>query len=345
MKKYMYVRTLAVILAITLNVLIVWVAEAQTNQAPPQANQDASQILEHYAMVGRNPAHGSQADPNPDGGTDTEATKNENQVLFEESLQHLMPLSEEQIYEYRQHSDRRERALLPVSPHLNSRTVRVSLEPGKSPVTVQTTANIATSLVFHDCTGKPWPITSVTNGGPNFFQVLRPELQDGNLLNVMPMQDYGASTLVITLEGKDIPLVIRLESDSVRSPKRKADALLLFQLAHRGPHAETPITNNIQETVTSDMLAFLDHVPPKDAVIVKTKSKYEKLTIWKYQDKHYIRTNHTLMWPAWSAVVNGAGNIKCYEVPITSRFILSCDGTMESVLLQNATSTREVPHE
>ncbi len=318
-----------------------WAASSQ----PPQDDQEATQVLEHYATLGRNPAYENQVDPNADGDASADIADDENQVLFEESLQHLMPLSEEQIYEYRQHSDRRERALLPVSPYLNSRTVRVSLEPGKSPVTVRTTANIATSLVFHDCTGKPWPITSVTNGGPNFFQVLRPELQDGNLLNVMPTQDYGASTLVITLEGKDIPLVIRLESDSVRSPKRKADALLLFQLAHRGPHAETPIVTDIQETVTSDMLAFLDHVPPKGAVIVTTKSKLEKLSIWKFQDKHYIRTNHTLMWPAWSAVVNGAGNIKCYEVPVTSRIILSCDGTMESVLLQNGTPTKEVPHE
>jgi intracellular multiplication protein IcmK len=35
----------------------------------------------------------------------------------------------------------------------------------------------------------------------------------------MPLQEgYGTSTIVVTLEKKDIPLVIRLESDSVRSP-------------------------------------------------------------------------------------------------------------------------------
>ena len=81
-------------------------------------------------------------------------------------------------------ADQRERALLPVSPLLNSRTVRVSLEPGTAPTSVFTTANIASSLVIHDSTGQPWPITSVTNGGPSFFQVLRPELPDGNLLKI-----------------------------------------------------------------------------------------------------------------------------------------------------------------
>ncbi len=256
------------------------------------------------------------------------------QALFEESLRQLMPLTDGQIQEYRTHSDKRERALLPTSPDLNSRTVRVSLEPGKKPVKVFTTANIATSLVFHDATGQPWPVTSVTNGGPNFFQILRPELPDGNLLNVMPIQGYGASTIVVTLQDKDVPLVIRLEADSVRSPERKADALVLFQLVHNGPKASIPVTKDIQETVTSDMLAFLDQVPPKKAVRLVTNPSQEKLTIWMLNDKHYIRTAHTLMWPAWSAVVNGAGNVKCYEVPVTSRITLSIGGTIQSIELK-----------
>ena len=70
------------------------------------------------------------------------------QALFEESLRQMMPLDENQIQEYRSRSDERDRALLPVSPTLNTRTVRVTLEPGRSPVPVFTTANIATSLVF-----------------------------------------------------------------------------------------------------------------------------------------------------------------------------------------------------
>ncbi len=257
------------------------------------------------------------------------------QALFEESLRQMMPLTDGQIQEYREHSDKRERALLPVSPALHSRTVRVALEPGRSPVKIFTTANIATSLVFHDATGQPWPITSVTNGGPNFFQILRPELPDANLLNVMPLQGYGASTMVVTFENNDVPLVIRMESDSVRSPERKADALVLFQLAHRGPKATVPIIVDIKETADSTMLAFLDRVPPNGATRMGTKPTQEKLTIWQYNDKHYVRTSHTLMWPAWSAVVNGAGDVKCYEVPVTSRIMLSVQGAMQSFVLQN----------
>jgi intracellular multiplication protein IcmK len=260
--------------------------------------------------------------------------KSDAQALFEESLRQMMPLDDGQIQEYRSRSDQRERALRPVSPALASRTVRVSLEPGGKPVTVRTTANVATSLVFHDSTGQPWPITSVTNGGPNFFQVLRPELPDGNLLNVMPTKAYGASTIVVTLEKRDIPLVIRLESDSVRSPERKADALVLFQLAHQGPKAALPLVADIKETVDSAMLACLDGAPPAKAVRGRFEHAPDKFTVWKLGDVHYIRTSHALMWPAWTAVVNGAGGVKCYEAPATSRLMLSINGKIRTLVVK-----------
>ena len=250
----------------------------------------------------------------------------------------MMPLNDSQIQEYRERSDQRERALLPVSPSLASRTARVSLEPGSTPVRVYTTANIATSLLIHDSTGQPWPITSVTNGGPSFFQVLRPELPDGNLLNITPTQAYGTTTLVVTLEKQDIPLVIRLESDSVRGPERKADALVLFQISQHGPRARVPVIEDIKETVNSSMLAFLDHVPPAGAVRVRMEPTLDKVQIWKLGANHYIRTNHSMVWPAWTAVVNGAGNMKCYEAPVTSRIMLSVDGKMQTLVLKDAVS-------
>ena len=266
----------------------------------------------------------------------TDAKKPDVQSLFEESLRQMMPLDDSQIQEYRERSDQRERALLPVSPALASRTARVSLEPGSAPVRVFTTANIATSLLIHDSTGQPWPITSVTNGGPSFFQVLRPELPDGNLLNITPTQAYGTTTLVVTLEKQDIPLVIRLESDSVRGPERKADALVLFQIAQHGPRARVPVIEDIKETVNSSMLAFLDHVPPAGAVRVRMEPMPDKVQVWKLGTIHYIRTNHSMVWPAWTAVVNGAGNMKCYEAPITSRIMLSVDGRMQTLVLKDS---------
>ena len=282
--------------------------------------------------------------PAPEAGTKQasppEVKKPDTRALFEESLRQLMPLTEGQIQEYREHSDHRERALLPVSPKLSSRTVSVRLEPGAPPAKVRTTANIATSLVFHDSTGQPWPITSVTNGGPTFFQILRPELPDGNLLNVMPIHGYGMSTIVVTLQKRDVPLVIRLESDSVRSPERTADALVLFQLAHHGPKAAPPIIEDFKETASSDLLACLDRVPPASAVRVAMETPTDKLNIWRLGNAHYIRTDHTLMWPAWTAVAHGAGNVRCYEAPVTPRIMISAGGKIQAVVVKEATGRK-----
>lgn len=255
------------------------------------------------------------------------------QALFQESLRQMMPLSREQIQEYREKSDQRERALLPVTPSLGSRTVKVSLEPGRAPVVVRTTAHVASALVFHDATGRPWPITSVTNGAPGAFQVLRPDLPERNLINVMPVQPYGSASLVVTLAEQDIPLVIRLESDSVRSPVRNADGLVLFRLAHFGPNAQPPITREIRDTASSVMMAILDHVPPAEAKIVRTRPGDDRTELWRVNDTHYLRTTHTVMWPAWTASTHGAGGIRCYELPVTSRIMLSRNGRVDTLLV------------
>lgn len=302
---------------------------ALANEHTPPTTNQRTVVL---GQSGNQPGNEASANTAPSSGG---ATKKDAQALFEESLRQMMPLDENQIQEYRSRSDERERALLPVSPALNTRTVSVSLEPGRSPVPVYTTANIATSLVFHDSTGQPWPITSVTNGGPSHFQVLRPELPDGNLLNVMPTQGYATSSIVVTLENRDIPLVIRLESDSVRAPERKADALVLFRLAHHGPKASVPILKDIRETADSSMLAFLDRVPPEGAVRIRVEPGSDDVLVWNHEGKHYVRTVHSLMWPAWTAVVNGAGHTRCYETPATTRIMLSVNGQIQTFVLSN----------
>lgn len=312
-----------VVMAALSGVPVAWAGDAQKTPSTPPAPAE-----KQNAVLGQTDKKAA-----PDAA---EQKARDAQALFEESLRQMMPLDQGQIQEYRERSDQRERALLPVSPDLRTRTVRVTLEPGRSPVPVFTTANVATALAFHDATGQPWPITSVTNGGPSFFQVLRPELPDGNLLNVMPTQGYATSTIVVTLQDRDIPLVIRLESDSVRAPERKADALVLFQLAHHGPKASVPIIKDIKETADSAMLAFLDRVPPKDARRVRVEPGSDDVLVWEYSGKRYVRTTHTLMWPAWTAVVNGAGNTKCYEMPVTSRVMLSKNGQLQTLLLKHS---------
>ena len=84
------------------------------------------------------------------------------------------------------------------------------------------------------------------------------------------------------------------------------------------------------------MLAFLDRVPPEKAVRVRVEPGADDVLVWNYNGKLYVRTVHSLMWPAWTAVLNGAGNTKCYEVPVTSRLMLSKNGQLQTLLLKHS---------
>ncbi len=263
-----------------------------------------------------------------------EESKLTEQQLFEESLRRMMPLDDEHIKKYRARSDKRNKELSPVPPHLNSRTVKVVLEPGHSAVKVKTTANIVTALVFHDATGSPWPISSVTNGSPTFFQLLRPEVSSKNILNITPLKDYGAATLVITLENEDVPLIVSMTTDSVRGNTRQADSLVLIRVSSYGPNARPPIIKNIKETTTSTMLSFLDGIPPSNAKTLQIQPADEHLSIWKIDKSYYVRTKYDLMFPAWIAVVHGSAGMKCYELSTAPRLMVSENGNLRSITVE-----------
>ena len=141
----------------------------------------------------------------------------------------------------------------------------------------------------------------------------------------------GAADVIAEL---GLPLDLSPEQAARALEEAGADALVLFQLAHHGPKAALPIIKDIKETADSSMLAFLDRVPPEKAVRVRVEPGSDDVLVWNHNGKHYLRTTHTLMWPAWTAVVNGAGNTKCYEVPVTSRLMLSRNGQIQTIRLQ-----------
>ncbi len=268
-------------------------------------------------------------------GAENTENKSDAQLLFEKSLEMLKPLSDEQIKSFREFSKQQEEALSPVIPTLQTRTIRVSLEPGKKSPVIYTTPNTVTAIIFHDNTGSPWKVTSLTNGSPSSFQVLKPEIAEGNLVNILPLKSNSSTNIVLTLEQKDIPLVLGVQSDNIKANSRLADSMVLVQLAHAGPNALTPSIERISETVSSAMLAFLDQVPPNNALRVQTSLQVENLKVWKYEDKIFIRTKDLLLFPSWSASVNGAGNIKCYEIyHNNTRILLSIDGQIQAIDLE-----------
>jgi hypothetical protein len=84
------------------------------------------------------------------------------------------------------------------------------------------------------------------------------------------------------------------------------------------------------------MIDFLDQVPPPGAVRLKTEPTFEDLDLWAFGGMYMLRTTDSVIWPAWAAMVNGAGDVKCYELPIAPRLILSKVGNIVTIKVHEA---------
>lgn len=93
-----------------------WADEAAAQPEPPaEAAQDTSPATGQQGIVlGQSPATSDEAQSKNRTASSADHKAQEAQALFEESLRQMMPLDESQIQEYRQRSDQRDRALLPV---------------------------------------------------------------------------------------------------------------------------------------------------------------------------------------------------------------------------------------
>ena len=192
-----------------------------------------------------------------------------------------------------------------------------------------------------DATEPPAPDAAAVIGGLDWYRTqFRRSMKLALALTVALSISMIVAALLLLNQPK--PRYFAATPDLRLAPMVPLDQPLLTQEGlqmcirdSHGPRASVPIVKDIRETADSSMLAFLDRVPPDGAVRLRMKPQTEQVSIWKYNGKHYIRTNNTLMWPAWSAVVNGAGNTRCYETPATTRIMLSINGQIQTLVLNN----------
>ncbi|MCP4024111.1 MAG: hypothetical protein GY729_19875 [Desulfobacteraceae bacterium] len=249
---------------------------------------------------------------------------------FNESLIEVLPMSSDQIRTLKKRISGTEKAMRNVPPpKITSKTKRLSLSPGTTTCVVSLVAGYVSSLVFYDVTGASWPVTSVTNGNQNHFAVTRPQVLPGNLLTVSALTEHGDTNLVITLEGHDIPVIIQLKTiDRVLGKESRTDALIAFQVEHRGPYAKDPVFDDPIETSIDDiMLSFVDGVPPAGATKVDLAPAKQGINVWSYDTYLYCRSRYSLVWPAWNQEASSAGgDFKVYRLPKVPSIMFSING-------------------
>jgi intracellular multiplication protein IcmK len=257
------------------------------------------------------------------------------QQKFDESKTELLPLTPEQIKSYQKRLQETEKAIrVTPPPKIISLTKRISLTPGSEIPKVNMAPGYVTSLVFYDVTGAPWPVTSQTSGNNDFFQVTRPEVLPGNLLVISPKTNHASTNLVLTLTGHDLPVTLQLKTVD-HAKDWETEGLIAFQIDQRGPNAFSPqVGETIKSSASQTIMSFVDNIPPKDAKILIADPEYTGLSAWMFKEKIYVRTHHSLLWPAWDQTASGAGGrLKVYSLPLVPSIMISIDGATQYVSL------------
>lgn len=242
----------------------------------------------------------------PKGTPDEEA--------FEKTIKQLAPMNADQIRKERSHMDTVERVQSEpangVIPTPHSGTISLSLKPGEASPRIGLAAGNATVLTFYDQTGAPWPITSVTSGNSDAFTSSKAgQVGKTNMAVIAPKANYGYGNLVVTLEGLPVPVIFSVVCGSGVVDYRKD-----IRIRGRGPNAQENITegSSLQPTNDKTMNDFVDDLPPKGAVSIKTNNP--EVEAWRYKHGIYVRSRLQMVDPDWIDDQKSPEGDRVYEI-------------------------------
>lgn len=248
---------------------------------------------------------------------------------FENAVKNLVPLSPDQIKEFRRRQDDARRAqslpLTPVRPI--TRTISLTLKPGEPTPVIRVAAQRVTTLTFVDVTGKPWPVLSVATGDPTTLEAKSAGPQnETNIITLSPIKYQGATNVAVTLTKYPVPIVM-----TVTTGESEVDYRVDVRVGARGPNAVANVlgSGGLSPTNDATLIGFIDGTPPRGAEKVSTSSR--EVEAWIYDKMMYVRTNLELLSPAYLQKSSGNAGVNVYQLVEAPVLILSRDGQMASV--------------
>lgn len=249
---------------------------------------------------------------------------------FENAVKNLVPLSPDQIKEFRRRQDEARRAqslpLKPVRPI--TRTISLTLKPGEPTPVIRVAAQNVSTLTFVDVTGKPWPVLSVATGDPTMLEAKSAGPQnETNIITLSPIKYQGATNVAVTLTKYPVPIVM-----SVTTGETEVDYRVDVRVGARGPNAVADMlgTGGLSPTNDATLIGFIDGTPPRGAERVSTSSR--DVEAWMFDKNMYIRTSLELLSPAYLQKSSGNAGVNVYQLAeSTPVLIVSRDGQMASV--------------
>lgn len=274
-----------------------------------------------YADESKIPSLLEISDPDLAGGTYDARIEMQKKVSQLEDLQ----MTPEQYNTVKDLKLRQERAA--ASPYTSTaipvtRSLNVKFASGLTPPIVRLSSGMLTTIVFTDGAGNPWNIDSVAlnrllfSDGADVMKTdassQDPTNQGGNnlvknILSIEPLNPVAYGNVIVTLVGLDKPIILML-STGQQEVDMRVDARI------SGVNPNRPIKSS-SSGLTTEMddatLLFVDGTPPDTSERMKTSSN--DIKAWRYNDELIVRTERTIIYPAYLSSVTSSSGISVYR--------------------------------
>lgn len=256
----------------------------------------------------------------------------EDQKNWEKEKIKVSKYSPEQILELRAldaQKRKAENAPLNGPVELKIRTVDIDTDAG-TPITLNVARGYASSIIFYDQSGAPWPIEGdIIGDSSSFTKHAVGERKHTAIFEIN--KEFSESNALINLKGLNVPVVIRLVGS-----EKMVDSRLSVRIPKLGPDARkfSPTFSRQMDNMNSDVVQILngDSLPgAKNYEINGVKG-----TAVLKNGFLYIRTEANLISPpAKSSAVSPTG-YKVYQVPPVNNLLFTVDGEMVTATIEES---------
>lgn len=251
------------------------------------------------------------------------------QAAFNQVLAKAMPMTPDQIHEFKKAVDTTQRAVaVPANapPKPISSTLLVSLAPGETPPAIKMSMGFISSLVFVDASGAAWPIQSYDLGNSQAFNMQWDKVS--NILMIQPLQPYTYANLAVRLKGLSPPVMLTLiPGQSVVD--YRVDVTVMGQ----GPNSQGEVSRaGLPKDASQALLGVLDGIPPEGSKALTVLDGSGEA--WLSGDVMYFRSRYTVLSPAWLDRMQSSDGMQAYQLPPTPSILISKLGKPVDVGIQ-----------
>lgn len=259
---------------------------------------------------------------------------------FEKALRLHTGLTPQEIKSLRDAQELQDEASL-ITPNadIKSGTINISFSSTKPIPKLILTPHYVGAIAFFDAAGNPWAISKAIVGSSENFDLISNPYEkldeknnippDAHILYITAKNNYANSNMVVYLAEAKQPFIIPVTSSSQMSPTRSHNGLISYRIDSFSPFSNMIPEIDYGTPIDKTMLDILDGVE-KNAKLVKNTYNKDDLQVYGLNNKMYIRTKHTLIFPAPVAKVV-VGDRKVYEIAPINSLVISFDGVTKNV--------------